>query len=46
MPNFDEISQTMLDIWHSTEKKLRKDLIGRELFKELLKRLYIKLKNE
>lgn len=42
----NEISEAVLDVWQGTEKKLRKDKIGRELFRELLKRTYIKLKNE
>jgi len=38
-------AKAVLDVWKETETKLRKDSIGRELFKELLKRVYIKLEN-
>jgi hypothetical protein len=42
----DEISEAILEVWNTTEKKLRKDKVGRELFKELLKRTYERMKNE
>ena len=42
----DEISSAVLAIWKETEPSLRKDKIGRELFKELLKRVYRRLKGE
>ena len=42
----NDINDAILELWCNMEKKLRRDEVGRELFKELLKRVYIKIKNE
>ena len=38
------IEQEILSMWKQAEKSLRKDKVGRELYRELLKRVYKKSK--